>query len=75
MSERVQKRATQRAKRARERKQNAQTRADNNHQRGEHRLARLREEAAHTHASAALRAEETVAADRRVEGDKLTGQG
>lgn len=72
MSERIQKRSLERAERARAREQSARTRADNNHHRGEHRLAQLHEDAAHAHASAARMAEDTIAADQRVQGDELT---
>ncbi len=72
MSERIQSRCLERAERARAREQNARTRADRNHQRGEHRLAQLHEDVADAHASAALMAEDTIAADQRVQGNELT---
>ena len=35
-------------------------------------MAQLHEDAAHAHASAARMAEDTIAADQRVQGDELT---
>jgi hypothetical protein len=71
MSERIQKNARERAERARTREKNAHQCARNNRERGEHHLAQLHENSALAHADAARRAEDTIAADQRIEGNRL----